>query len=82
MDIYQPEKSNHVGIIFINGSGFGYLNGYQKVYNQVPLKEDYYLDSTYGGKWAQMLVAKGYTIFFINHRFALGFHFPDIFYDC
>ncbi len=82
MDIYQPENSNHLGIVYIVGSGFGAPDPYQKVYNQVPLKDDYFLDSAYSGKWIQTLINKGYTVFVINHRFAPRFHFPDIFYDC
>jgi predicted esterase len=82
MDVYQPEKTNHIGIVYIPGSGFGVPAVYQKVYNQVPLKDDYFLDTSYSGKWIQSLNDRGYTVFVINHRFAPGFRFPDIFYDC
>jgi len=82
MDIYQPANSNHIGIVYVVGSGWGYPNDYQKVYNQVPLKDDYFLDPEYTGKWIKSLTEKGYTVFVINHRFAPRFHFPDIFYDC
>lgn len=82
MDVYQPEKTNHLGIVYIPGSGFGAPGPYQKVYNQVPLKDDYFLDPDYSGKWIQILNDKGYTVFVINHRFIPRFHFPDIFYDC
>ncbi len=80
MDVYQPEKSNHRAILYINGSAWGYA--YQQVYNQPSLKEDYTSDTAYSGKWAQALVQKGYTLFIINHRFAPSFGFPEIFYDC
>ena len=82
MDVYQPANSNHRGIVYIVGSGWGYPKDYQKVYNQVPLKDDYFLDPEYAGKWINSLMDKGYTVFVINHRFAPRFHFPDIFYDC
>ena len=48
----------------------------------MPLKDDYFLDPEYAGKWMKSLTDKGYTVFVINHRFAPRFHFPDIFYDC
>jgi acetyl esterase/lipase len=80
MDVYEPANSNHIGIIFIVGSGSGYWA--QEVYNHVPLKDYYYLDSTYSGKWAQTLGSKGYTVFMINHRYAPSFHYRDIFSDC
>ena len=80
MDVYQPANSNHIGIVFIVGSGSGYWA--QEVYNHISLKDNYFLDSTYSGKWAQALVNKGYTVFMINHRFAPRFHYSDIFSDC
>ncbi|MBS1620701.1 MAG: alpha/beta hydrolase [Bacteroidetes bacterium] len=82
MDVYQPEQSNHLGIVYIVGSGFGVSPAYQRIYNQVPLKDDYFLDTSYSGKWIRNLNNKGYTVFVINHRFAPRFHYPDIFYDC
>lgn len=82
MDVYQPEQTNHLGIVYIVGSGYGYAAPYQKVYNQIPLKDDYFLDSAYSGKWIRSLNNEGYTVFVINHRFVPRFHFPDIFYDC
>lgn len=82
MDVYQPEESNHLGIVYIVGSGFGISEPYQRIYNQVPLKDDYFLDTVYSGKWMKSLINKGYTVFVINHRFAPRFHYPDIFYDC
>ena len=80
MDIYQPANSNNTGIIVIPGSAYGYP--YPQSYDQEPLKNDYFLDSGYLGKWAQILVQKGYTIFVINHRFAPRFKYDEIFADC
>ncbi|MEO6168016.1 MAG: alpha/beta hydrolase [Chitinophagales bacterium] len=80
MDVYQPSNTNHLGIIVIPGSAFGY--SYPESYNQEPLKSDYYLDTAFLGKWANMLVDKGYTVFVINHRFAPLFHYADIIADC
>lgn len=82
MDVYQPEKTNHLGIVYIVGSGFGVSPAYQRIYNQVPLKDDYFLDTAYSGKWIRSLNDFGYTVFVINHRFAPRFHYPDLFYDC
>ena len=65
MDIYEPANSNHRAIIVIPGSGFGYP--YPDNYNQDPLKNDFVLDSGYLGKWTQILLTKGYTIFIINY---------------
>ncbi|MEO8116950.1 MAG: alpha/beta hydrolase [Bacteroidota bacterium] len=80
MDIYQPENSNHKGIIVIPGSAYGFV--YDDVYDQEQLKIDYFLDTAYLGKWAQILNNKGYTIFVINHRFAPAFKYNDIIADC
>jgi acetyl esterase/lipase len=77
MDVYKPENSNHVGIIYIAGSGWGS----PAVWNELALKEQYY-DTAYAGKWPQNLLIKGYTVFMINHSFATRFQWPDIFYDC
>jgi hypothetical protein len=44
MDVYEPEHANNIGIIFIAGSGFGFPDDYQKICNQVPLKDDFFLD--------------------------------------
>ena len=82
MDVYEPEHGNGIGVIYIPGSGFGLWQVYQRVYNQLPLKDDYFLDKDYSGKWAQELVNKGYTVFVINHRFSPRFHFPDGLEDC
>ncbi|MEO7209540.1 MAG: alpha/beta hydrolase [Chitinophagaceae bacterium] len=80
MDIYQPENSNHKGIIVIPGSAYGFV--YDDVYDQEQLKNDYFLDTAYLGKWAQILSNKGYTIFVINHRFAPAFKYNAIIADC
>jgi len=77
MDVYQPENSNHLGIVYIAGSGWGS----PAIWNDIPLKDAYY-DSTYAGLWPQGLLKKGYTVFMINHSFAPRFHFPDILFDC
>ena len=81
MDVYQPANNNHIGMIFIAGSGSGYWD--QEEYNHTPLKDNkHFLSSTYSGKWVQILVSKGYTVFIINHRFAPRFHYREIFSDC
>lgn len=80
MDIYQPQNSNHIGIIIIPGSAYGMV--YDDNYDQEQLKNDYFLDTAYMGKWAQKLVQKGYTVFVINHRFSPAFKYTDIIADC
>lgn len=80
MDIYQPQNSNHIGIIVIPGSAYG--NSYYDYYDQEQLKNDYFLDTGYLGKWAQELVQKNYTVFVINHRFSPSFKYADIIADC
>jgi acetyl esterase/lipase len=79
MDIYKPATSNHLGIVYISGNGWGYFN--QPSYNQGALKESVQ-DTAYNGKWVGALIQKGYTVFMINHRFAPQFHAPDILSDC
>ena len=79
MDVYQPSNSNHIGIIVIQGSGFGTFASTS--YNEDGLK-DSYADDDYLSKSAKDLVNRGYTIFMINHRFAPIFHYPEIFYEC
>ena len=79
MDIYQPQNSNHLGILYIAGNGWGYFD--QREYNQGALK-DAISDTTYNGKWVKALLQKGYTVFMINHRFSPQFHFSDIISDC
>ncbi|MGV3528667.1 MAG: alpha/beta fold hydrolase [Flavisolibacter sp.] len=80
MDVYKPAKPNHRAIIYIVGSAWGL--GYAKNYDQVPLKDDIILDSSYTGQWKNALVQNGYTVFVINHRFAPKFQFRDIIEDC
>ncbi|GAB2563572.1 alpha/beta hydrolase fold domain-containing protein [Spirosoma areae] len=79
MDVYQPATSNHLGIVFIAGNGWGFFD--QRIYNQSALKEAV-RDTAYNGKWVESLIRKGYTVFMINHRFAPQFHAPDILSDC
>jgi acetyl esterase/lipase len=79
MDIYQPSNANHLGIVVIQGSGFGTFASTS--YNEDGLKESY-TDDDYLSKSAKDLVNRGYTIFMINHRFAPIFRYPTIFYDC
>jgi L-ascorbate metabolism protein UlaG (beta-lactamase superfamily)/acetyl esterase/lipase len=80
MDIYKPEHSNKIGIITIPGTAYGYA--YSTDYNQSSITENFAKDSLYFGKYALMLVEKGYTIFVINHRLAPAFRYTDIFEDC
>jgi L-ascorbate metabolism protein UlaG (beta-lactamase superfamily)/acetyl esterase/lipase len=80
MDIYKPEHSNKIGIIIIPGTAYGYA--YSPEYGQSSITENFTKDSLYFGKYALMLVEKGYTIFVINHRLAPGFRYTDIFGDC
>lgn len=80
MDVYLPQPSNHKAIVFIPGSAWGFP--YSTNYDQVPLKEDIRLDSTYYGEWEKALVQNGYTVFVINHRFSPKFQSPDIIEDC
>jgi acetyl esterase/lipase len=82
MDVYQPEKSNRLGIVYIVGSGFGMVDYYLEEYNQPGLKDDYNLDTAHAGKIVRSLIGKGYTVFMINHRLAPVYHYPEIFYDC
>ena len=81
MDVYQPENSNGMGVVVIYGSAFGYFGSYQRVYNQIPLKDDYTADKKYAAKWSQELVNKGYTLFVINHRFSPRFKHGEILED-
>lgn len=80
MDIYKPERSNKIGIITIPGTAYGYA--YSQEYGQSSMTENFTKDSLYFGKYALMLVEKGYTVFVINHRLAPGFRYTDIFGDC
>lgn len=45
------------------------------------LKDDI-LSDPYLGKWSQVLIDKGYTVFVINTRTAPQYHFVDITADC
>jgi len=80
MDVYVPERANHKAIIYIPGSSWGF--NYPDDYNQMALKSDYDLDSTYTRKWVNSLCSFGFTVFIINHRFTPRFHFRDIIADC
>lgn len=80
MDIYKPEHSNKVGIIVIPGTAFGYA--YTADYSQPSMTANFANDTSYLGKFAKMLVDRGYTIFVINHRLAPQFHYTDILKDC
>jgi len=80
MDIYQPERSNRIGIIAVPGTAYGYA--YSPEYNQSSMTENFSRDSLYFGKYALTLVEKGYTIFVINHRLAPAFRYTDILGDC
>lgn len=80
MDIYKPDNSNKIGIIAIPGSAYGY--GYSAEYSQVSMTTNFANDSIYFGKYARMLVDKGYTVFVINHRFAPRCYYNDILGDC
>jgi L-ascorbate metabolism protein UlaG (beta-lactamase superfamily)/predicted esterase len=80
MDIYKPENSNKIGVIVIPGSAFGYA--YSSNYSQPSMTANFVSDSTYFGKYARILVDKGYTIFVINHRLAPQFRYNDILGDC
>lgn len=80
MNIYKPENSNQMGILVIPGTAFGYA--YTAEYSQPSMIENFLRDSGYFGKYARMLVDKGYTLFVINHRLAPQFQYQDIIGDC
>ncbi len=80
MDVYKPENTNKIGIITIPGTAFGYA--YSTSYSQLSMTANFANDSSYFGKYARMLVDKGYTIFVINHRLAPQFSYKDILGDC
>ncbi len=80
MDIYKPDKSNNIGIITIPGTAFGY--SYLAGYNQVSMTTNFANDSLYFGKYARILVDRGYTLFVINHRFSPKYKYNDILGDC
>lgn len=80
MDIYKPEHSNKIGIIAIPGTAFGYA--YSPEYSQPSMTVNFANDTIYFGKYAKMLVNKGYTVFVINHRLSPQFKYSDILRDC
>lgn len=80
MDIYEPKKSNKIGIIVIPGTAYGYA--YLSEYNQSSITENFAHDDEYFGKYAKLLVDKGYTLFVINHRLSPRFNYIDIIGDC
>lgn len=80
MDIYQPERSNNIGIITIPGTAYGYA--YSAAYSQPATTVNFTSDTSYFGKYARSLTDKGYTLFVINHRLAPQFHYNDILEDC
>src|SRR4029453_10707360 len=86
MDVFRPSQPNGIGIIFISGSGFGGPGpgakfGYIHAYDDAPLRKDARLDSRMAGILVRDLVARGYTVFSIDHRFAPETKFPALFYD-
>jgi acetyl esterase/lipase len=66
MDVYYPEKSNGLGIVYIQGSGWHAPLSY----GASPLKQNPQMESL--GK----LNEAGYTVFTIDHRAAPRFHYP------
>ena len=67
MDVYHPVKSNGLGLIVIQGSGW-YM---PQRYDAPALKDDEFA-VTYGRRFAEA----GYTSFVINHRAAPRFRYP------
>lgn len=80
MDIHQPAKPNGLGIIYIIGSGFGFV--YPAAYDQPAIKDEFYSDSMYMGAWGKALLQNGYTLFVINHRNTPLYTYHDIMNDC
>lgn len=66
LDVYRPQKSNGLGVVFVSGSGWQASTEY----GAVPLKEQQI------GLWGPPLTAAGYTVFALNHRAAPKFHYP------
>ena len=67
MDVYRPEKSNGIGIIFISGSGWTR----ELSPDATPL--------TQTGQetiYAVPLAESGYTVFNLNHRAAPTYRYP------
>ena len=81
MDVYRPQRSNGLGIIFISGSSWGTSPGYPHDYDDIPLKNDVRDAGGYLGPVMQGLLGAGFTVFSINHRFAPESRFPEPFYD-
>jgi acetyl esterase/lipase len=77
LDVHRPAQPNGLGVIVIAGSSFG--TAYRRGYEDTPLRADY--DEGYFGAIAHGLVAHGYTVFMIDHRFAPAFRYPQIVAD-
>ena len=67
MDIYQPDKPNGYGVVFIMGSGWHMPLSY----GTGSLK-----DRAANDNFLKTLSAAGYTVFAINHRAAPRFRYP------
>ena len=80
MNVYMPEHSNQTGVLVIPGTAFGYA--YSAEYGQPSMTENFLRDTEYFGKYARMLLDKGYVLFVINHRLAPQFQYQDIIADC
>ena len=81
MDVFRPSRPNGIGIIFISGSGWGGVPMFEHGYDDVPLRKGAQLDEPPAGRLVQGLVARGYTVFSIDHRFAPEWPFPTPLYD-
>ena len=81
MDVYRPRSANGVAIIFISGSGWGGMPGYDHDYDDVLLKDDALASAGYEGRIVQGLANRGYTVFAITHRFAPEVRSPQPIYD-
>jgi hypothetical protein len=66
MDVYYPEKSNGIGVIFVADSAWQA----RLTYGAVALKQEQI------SEWSPALLRAGYTVFAINHRAAPRFHYP------
>jgi acetyl esterase/lipase len=69
MDVYHPENSNGIGVIYIRGTGW-----------HTPLSLDadpLNLNLVANHPQAALLLENGYTVFGLNHRLAPRFHYPD-----
>ncbi len=67
MDVYYPERSNGLGVVFIPGSGWHA----PLAYDASPLKA-----SGFAKLYVPPLVSAGYTVFVINHRAAPRYKYP------